>query len=80
MKDPKRAEKRLDNIQAVEPVLSALRTVSQGSMQSARKRSKAVERYRNELLILTTWLPNKVNDSFHPEENPEKKNPHRCTW
>lgn len=58
-----RTEARLDNIRAVEPVLSALRTVSQGSMQAARKRGAAVERYGRELLALTTWLPEGVKPS-----------------
>jgi len=63
MNDPTRAESRLDNIRAVEPILSALRTVSQGSMQSARKRGAAVERYGRELLALTAWLPQDVKPS-----------------
>lgn len=74
MEDPRRAENRLDNIQAVEPVLSALRTVSQGSLQSARKRLMAVDRYRNELLDLTTWLPNEVNTPLRTEESSEERN------
>jgi len=57
MDDPARVEARLDNIRAVEPILSALRTVSQGSMQAARKRLRAVERYSEELLALRGWLP-----------------------
>ena len=57
MDDPGRVEARLDNIRAVDPILSALRTVSQGSMQAARKRLYAVERYSKELLALRGWLP-----------------------
>jgi len=58
-----RTEARLDNIRAVEPVLSALRTVSRGSMQTARKRGAAVERYSRELLTLAAWLPEGVTPS-----------------
>ncbi|MBN2555456.1 MAG: F0F1 ATP synthase subunit gamma [Anaerolineales bacterium] len=57
MDDPGRVEARLDNIRAVDPILSALRTVSQGSMHAARKRLYAVERYSKELLALRGWLP-----------------------
>ena len=57
MDDPGRVESRLDNIRAVDPILSALRTVSQGTMQAARKRLYAVERYSTELLALRGWLP-----------------------
>ncbi len=57
MSDAGRAETRLNNIRAVEPILSALRTVSQGSMHAARKRLGDVERYRDELLDLMAWLP-----------------------
>ena len=52
-----RPEQRLENIQAVEPILSALRTVSQASMQSARRQLSALQRYGSDLLDLTAWLP-----------------------
>ena len=63
MSDAGRAETRLNNIQAVEPILSALRTVSQGSMHAARKKLSDVERYRDELVELVTWLPSDVQPS-----------------
>ncbi len=52
-----RAQERLENIRAVEPILSALRTVSQASMQTARRQLTALERYGNDLIELTAWLP-----------------------
>lgn len=60
MSDPARAERRLENIQAVEPILSALRTVSQGSMQAARKRLTAVKKYEKELLEISNWIPDEA--------------------
>lgn len=67
MSDPARAERRLENIQAVEPILSALRTVSQGSMQAARKRLTAVRKYEKELLEISSWIPAGAALS-HPEQ------------
>lgn len=52
-----RAQERLENIRAVEPILSALRTVSQASMQTAQRQLTALERYGNDLIELTAWLP-----------------------
>ena len=66
MSDPARAERRLENIQAVEPILSALRTVSQGSIQAARKRLTAVRKYEKELLEISDWIPDGAALS-HPE-------------
>ena len=40
-----RASERLENIQSVEPILNALRTVSQASMQAARRRREDAARY-----------------------------------
>ena len=45
MQDLERAETRLDNIRTVEPILSALRTISLGSWQAALKRKDSVRRY-----------------------------------
>lgn len=67
MSNAGRAETRLNNIQAVEPILNALRTVSQGSMHAARKKLRDVERYRDELVELVTWLP--------PDVQPSKADP-----
>jgi F-type H+-transporting ATPase subunit gamma len=50
MEEAERLKARLDNIEAVEPILSALRTVSSGSRVLALKKKYAVESYRQDLL------------------------------
>ena len=40
-----RAEERLENVRSVEPILSALRTISMGSWQSALRQVRQVKRY-----------------------------------
>ncbi|MBS3753495.1 MAG: F0F1 ATP synthase subunit gamma [Anaerolineales bacterium] len=57
MKGSGRAEERLENIQSVEPILNALRTVSQASMQTARRKLEGAARYGSEILELASWLP-----------------------
>ena len=57
MKGSGRAEERLENIQSVEPILNALRTVSQASMQTARRKLGGAARYGREILELASWLP-----------------------
>ena len=52
-----RAQERLENIQSVEPILSALRTVSQASMQNARRRLQGASRYGQDLVEMASWLP-----------------------
>ncbi|MDY6875356.1 MAG: FoF1 ATP synthase subunit gamma [Chloroflexota bacterium] len=49
MEDLERAEIRLDNIRTVEPILSALRTISLGSWQATLKRKDNVRRYAERL-------------------------------
>jgi F-type H+-transporting ATPase subunit gamma len=50
MEQLERLTGRLDNIEAVEPILSALRTISLGSRLQAMNRQRAVDRYRQQLL------------------------------
>ncbi len=57
-----RAEERLENIESVEPILSALRTVSQASMQTARRKAEGALRYGRDLLDLASWLPEEPPD------------------
>jgi len=58
MEDLERAENRLDNIRTVEPILSALRTVSLGSWQAALKRKDSMRRYEERLAAtLPALLP-----------------------
>jgi len=49
MEDLERVENRLDDIRTVEPILSALRTISLGSWQAALKRKDGVRRYAERL-------------------------------
>lgn len=63
-----RAEERLENIQSVEPILSALRTVSQASMQTARRKLTGAARYGRSLLELASWLPGERPDRREEED------------
>ncbi|MBC7252084.1 MAG: F0F1 ATP synthase subunit gamma [Anaerolineae bacterium] len=49
MEDLERAQVRLDNIRSVEPILSALRTISLGSWRAALKRREVARRYQERL-------------------------------
>ena len=51
-----RNQTRLDNIRSVQPVLSALRTISLGRWQSARKQQVSAQEYQSSLLALLPWL------------------------
>lgn len=58
MEDVERARARLDNIRSVEPILSALRTISLGSWRAALRRRDVVRRYEDRLgAMLPTLLP-----------------------
>ncbi|MBM4430711.1 MAG: hypothetical protein FJ026_10250 [Chloroflexi bacterium] len=50
MQELERLTTRLHNIQAVEPILSALRTISSGSRLRALAQARHVQRYRQELM------------------------------
>ncbi|MDY7041705.1 MAG: F0F1 ATP synthase subunit gamma, partial [Chloroflexota bacterium] len=56
MDDVELAETRLDNIRAVKPILSALRTISLGSWQSALRRRDYVRRYEERLAAMLPVL------------------------
>lgn len=51
-----RTQERLENIRTAEPLLGALRTVSMGSWQAARKQKGSVQRYAARLEGLLPWL------------------------
>lgn len=51
-----RAEDRLHNIQTVEPILSALRTISHSSWQSSRWKLRELRQYRQRLLDLIAYI------------------------
>lgn len=56
--DIERAADRLENIRSVQPLLGALRTISMGSWQKARRHNASVARYRSRLQgILRLLLP-----------------------
>ncbi len=58
MEDLERVQTRLENIRTVEPILSALRTISLGSWQAAQKQQTAIQRYTRQLLkVLPALLP-----------------------
>jgi len=58
MEDLERVETRLDHIRTVEPILSAMRTISLGSWQAALKRKDSVRRYEERLAaVLPALLP-----------------------
>ena len=54
--DIRKAEARLQNIQAVTPVLAALRTISLGSWRTSMTRSQHLTRYTDRLLALLPYL------------------------
>jgi len=61
MADAERTQERLENIRTVQPIVSALRTISLGSWQAALKRLKGLrtysERLQGILLLLAPHLP-----------------------
>jgi len=67
MADSGRAEERLENIQSVEPILNALRTVSQASVQTARRKLGGAARYGRDLLELASCLPGDGPDRMQVE-------------
>jgi len=63
MEDLERAENRLTNIRTVEPILSALRTISLGSWQAVLKRKDGVRHYEERLVAtLPALLPHLPTD------------------
>ena len=56
VEDVERAQARLDHIRTVEPILSALRTISLGSWKTALKQSTSVQRYEGRLAAVLSLL------------------------
>ena len=71
MEDLERAENRLDNIRIVEPILSALRTISLGSWQAALKRKDGAHRYAERLAVMLLALSPHIPPSFPPNGGDE---------
>jgi F-type H+-transporting ATPase subunit gamma len=61
MPDAERTQERLDNIRTVQPIVSALRTISLGSWQAALNRLRGLQTYTDRLqtilLLLAPHLP-----------------------
>ncbi len=71
MEDLEYAKTRLDNVRTVEPILSALRTISLGTWQAALKRKDNVHRYAERLTaILPALLPHVRPRSRHRRRGP----------
>jgi len=56
MEEIERLRARLDNIQAVEPILSALRTISSGTRMTALKRMESAEQYQQGLAHIVALM------------------------
>ena len=56
MEELERAQARLDHIRTVEPILSALRTISLGSWRATLKHSASVQRYGEQLTAILPLL------------------------
>ncbi len=72
MENLERAETRLDNICTVEPILSALRTISLGNWQAALKRKDGVRRYVERLAAMLPALLPHLPPPFIPPNGGER--------
>jgi len=73
MQDLEQAENRLDNIRIVEPILSALRTISLGSWQAALKRKDGAHRYVERLAATLPALSPHIPPSSPPMRGKERR-------
>lgn len=70
-----RARSRLNNLQAIEPLLGALRTMSLGTMQKAQMKLQDLQEYEeNYNRILVEILPHMKIRGQKPEREQKKKN------
>ena len=67
IEEVERAQARLDHIRTVEPILSALRTISLGSWKAALKQITSVQRYEGRLTAILSLL------TPHPSVRPRTK-------
>jgi len=63
-------KKRLENIQAIEPYLNAMRNMSLGSWKTALNRIQSIHLYRSELLDILGELENKSEMKAPPTPQP----------
>jgi F-type H+-transporting ATPase subunit gamma len=61
-----RLRARLDNIQAVEPILSALRTISSGTRMAALKKMESAERYQQGLARVVSLVRHPLSAGSRP--------------
>jgi F-type H+-transporting ATPase subunit gamma len=67
-----RATSRLDNIRTIQPLLSALRTMSMGAWQMANKKIAGVTHYENNLVqILSELVPKVTGKRISAQGQPE---------
>lgn len=69
MEDIDRAEDRLGNIRSVEPILSALRTISHASWQTARRKLGEVHRVNNRIRRLMAVVPATLGSRTHTKSD-----------
>ncbi len=73
MEDLERIKERLDNIRSVEPILTALRTISAGSWHAARTRLSAVRLFAEELSsVFRALLEHLPQEELQPAETVEQ--------
>jgi F-type H+-transporting ATPase subunit gamma len=70
MQDLEQAENRLNNIRIVEPILSALRTISLGSWQAALKRKDGAHHYAERLAATLPALSPHISPNAPPLSPP----------
>ncbi|MCR4405797.1 MAG: F0F1 ATP synthase subunit gamma [Anaerolineae bacterium] len=79
MEDWKRAQARLDNIRSVQPILSALRTISLGSWRMALRKRDDAHRYATRLEDMLPALWPHIRLTSHrellPDQEPRQKMP-----
>ena len=65
-----RNQERLENVQIIEPLLGALRTISLGGWRSALNKKSSMQVYTNKLLVILNWIVPVIN--IRPGAKPNK--------
>ena len=68
MEEIERIHERLENVKAIEPILSALRTIAGASWRAALKRRKGLEEYASQLKEVLTLIVPCLPPSDRPED------------
>lgn len=66
-----RSQERLDNIQAIEPILGAMRAIAMGSWQTALKRRASLQIYRDEFRNIYRFVLPRIPKKTTGDEGPE---------